>query len=603
MANLIAEAWQQSFRPKDRRPIYEWAEEFIILPGSLTKSGRFSVQDSRHFIGPLDALHNDRKRAVNVLAPPRSGKTLIADIWMPWTFSNEPGNFLWIFQKDTIAGEHCELRVMPILEACELTRALLPTDKSKKRKQEIIFSNGFPLFVWGPSINNLQSKGFRYIVEDEPWLYDKGVIGEADARTGDFAKLQNEKILRISQGGDVGTDWHKKYNEAEILEWSVQCQGCSKYFIPIFSGFRQDKSRYGIMWDEKRRGDGTRDIAKTLPTVRLECQHCGHPHIDGPRTKSEWNRTGRYELTTEPNEKRSSFHWNSIIDTAWTELAEKWLLAENQFELGNEQDRIQFIQKQLAEFYDPNKYSGMQGPRIIDISQQWADEFMRVMTVDVQQHDFWAVIRAWAKSGESRLLWAGRLISWDEIRAKQLEFKVYDGSVLVDSGYNTREVYQKCVEYGHVEVVRGKQIWVCWKATKGEPAKSFPFFHKTKGRIDLPYRWPISYGDPLSGTQGQGKGQLCPLLQYADTALMEILFRLRDGKGAPWMAYEGVCDEWSKHMYAMRRIKVWDKLGQDFWKFENVGRRPNHLLDCEKVQVLAACMEGIIGDAAQDLAA
>lgn len=553
-------------------------------------------------MAPLDALQNDRRREVNIAAPVRGGKTLIADIWMPWTFANEPGPFLWLFQKDSIAKEHCEIRANPILEACDLTRGLLPADRHKKRTQEILFSNGFPLYIWGPSINNLQSKGFRYIVEDEPWLYDKGTIGEADGRVGDFLKLQISKILRISQGGDVGSDWHEKFLEAELWEWSIQCQNpnCGLFMIPQFCGFRPDGSRWGMMWDDKRRPDGTRDIQKTLPTVRFECQHCGHPHIDNPRTKGEWNRTGKYERVTEPNEKKASFRWTAIIDFPWAELAEMWLNSQVQFELGNEQPQIQFIQKRLADFYDPNRFSGMNRPIAVKLETEWKDEFMRVMSVDVQQNDFWAVIRAWAKSGESRLLWAGRLVSWGEIRDKQAEFKVAPGAVLVDSGDGNRtmEIYAQCAENGKTEIIKGREHWICWKATKGEPQKSFPFYQKNN-RIDLPFRWPLGFGDPRSGKEGQGKGHVCPLVQFSNPTCKDILARLRDGKGAPWLAYEGVCDDWHKHMYAERRVKTWDAKGIDTgWRWENIGRRPNHLWDCEVMQVVAACMEGIIGQTA-----
>jgi phage terminase large subunit GpA-like protein len=597
MGNIISEAWLDSFKPKDRRPLYEWAEEFITLPGVFTKNGKFSVATSRHFVAPMDALLNDRRREVNILAPPRSGKTLIADVWMPWTVANEPGSFLWIFQKDSIAKEHCELRANPILENCPMTNRLMPFDKNKKRTQEIIFSNGFPLFIWGPSINNLQSKGFRYIVQDEPWLYERGTIGEADARADDFKKLQIEKILRISQGGDVGTDWHVKFGEAELWEWSVQCAGCSKHFIPLFTGFRPDASRWGLMWDEKRREDGTRDVQKSLLTVRFECPHCAHPHIDKPRTKSEWNRTGKYERVTEQNEKKVSFHWNAIIDSPWADLVERWLNAQNQFEIGNELPRIQFIQKPLAEFYDPNKFSGQHRPIAVVLDSAWADEFMRVLTVDVQQNEFWGVVRAWAKTGESRLMWAGRMVSWGEVRAKQLEFKISDGAVIVDSGDGNRmmEIYAQCVENGHVEIVGNSEQWICWKASKGEGQKSFPFFQKNN-RIDLPFRWPLGFGDPRSGKGAIGK--VCPLIQFSNPTCKDILARLRDGKGAPWLAYEGVAEDWHKHIYAERRVKVWDSKGIEAgWRWENIGRRPNHLWDCEVMQVAAACMEGVLSQA------
>ena len=62
----IFEAWTAAFAPKDRRPIYDWAADNVTLPPVLTRSGRFDVTTSRHFIAPFEAIADDRVREVNV---------------------------------------------------------------------------------------------------------------------------------------------------------------------------------------------------------------------------------------------------------------------------------------------------------------------------------------------------------------------------------------------------------------------------------------------------------------------------------------------------------------------------------------------------------
>src|SRR5687767_6392684 len=85
---ILADNWSRVWKPRDRRPIYEWARENVFLPSRLTRTGAFEVDRSRQFVAPFDALQNDRIREVNILAPVRDGKTLIADVWLPWLVVN-----------------------------------------------------------------------------------------------------------------------------------------------------------------------------------------------------------------------------------------------------------------------------------------------------------------------------------------------------------------------------------------------------------------------------------------------------------------------------------------------------------------------------------
>ena len=78
----IADQWSGSISSRDRRATAEWSRENVRLVPPLTKTGPFDASISRHLIGPLDALDDDHCREVNVLAPVRGGKTLIADVFL-----------------------------------------------------------------------------------------------------------------------------------------------------------------------------------------------------------------------------------------------------------------------------------------------------------------------------------------------------------------------------------------------------------------------------------------------------------------------------------------------------------------------------------------
>ena len=128
------------------------------MPPTLTFDGKFDPTISRQFIAPLDALKNDRVREVNILAPPRSGKTLIADLFVPHTMARDPGPVLWVFAVDEQAKRHCESRLMPMVKGCPQIASLLSEDRHKTRSTEIQLANGYPLRVVGNSERNLQAQ-------------------------------------------------------------------------------------------------------------------------------------------------------------------------------------------------------------------------------------------------------------------------------------------------------------------------------------------------------------------------------------------------------------------------------------------------------------
>jgi len=607
--STISKSWFAAFAAKDRRPIYEWAAEHVTLPSVLTRSGRFDVGTSRHFIAPFEAIADDRVREVNVLAPPRSGKTLLADIAIPWFVSVQGASVLFVIQTEEMAKSHAELRTMPLLKSVPAIAEMLPADRHKERSTEILFTNGLPLIVCGPSISNLQNRGFRVVISDETWiLADKhaGRLEEAKARLGDFLREQNSKLLCISQGGKAGDDWHTQFNSGTLHEWEVACLGCGQYFEPRFSGHRADGSRWGITWDEDREEGAAHNIAQAVATLRYECPHCAHRHDDTPATKHAWNESGRYRFDAADSQKKKSFHWSNVIDFPWTELVEKWLRARDQSRLGAELPTIQFMQKQLAEFHDPAKAAHVETLPSVAVAEPtadgkfWEKQDFIFLTVDKQLSHFWAMVEAWSKDGESMVLWAGRLETWSEVADRQAEFKVPDQCVFVDCGNWQNEVWTECVRHGHVNA-KGK--WKCWWALRGSASPAFSTKRADKGKVEsvrLPYSWPPDKGDPCFGLSSNDArrqefaGKTCPVVTWSNPTIKDIAGSRRDAMTKGRLAFVGhnVEDHFSRHLFA--ETKRPDERNPGKWSWQVVGKRPNHLWDCWCMSATAACMAGVI---------
>lgn len=608
--SAIADAWSAAFAPKDRRPIYEWAADNVTLPPVLTRSGRFDVSTSRHFIAPFEAIADDRVREVNVCAPPRSGKTLLADISIPWFVDIACASVLFVIQTEEMAKSHAELRTMPLLKSVPGIAGMMPDDRHKERNTEILFTNGLPLILCGPSISNLQNRGFRVVISDETWiLADKypGRLEEAKSRLGDFLREENSKLLCISQGGKAGDDWHAQFNSGTVHEWEVACLGCGQYFEPRFSGRRADGSRWGILYEQEKNAADRTNLARALETIRFACPHCAHVHLDTPATKGAWNLSGRYRFDPTESQKKKSFHWGNVIDFPWTELVEKWLAARAAARLGAEVPTIQFMQKQLAEFYDPAKGGAVENLPTVTVTTPeggkfWANQDHIFLTVDKQLGHYWALVEAWSKSGESMVLWADRLETWQQVADKQAEFKVPDQCVLVDCGNWQSEVWAECARHGHADK-SGK--WRCWWALRGTASPAFTCQRKNKktGRLEpvrLPYSWPADKGDPCFGLAADDPrrkelaGKTCPVVSWSNPTIKDICGSRRDSmmKGRLAFVGQGVSEHFSRHLFAEAKRPNPKDPGRYSW--EVIGKRPNHLWDCYCMSAVAASMAGII---------
>ena len=602
----ILDSHAACFTPPDRRPIYEWASDNIRLPKRLSKPGGFSVADTRHLIAPFVALQDDHVREVNIKAPVRGGKTLIADVWLPWVVVNDPGPFLWIFQKDPTAKSHAKERALPTMKSCASVRALLPGGHAETL-QEITFRNGMTFCIQGPALSNLQSKGFRYVVFDEPWLidvpgndsgYSKGAIEEGRARLGDFVKLQTDKLLCISQGGHVTSngvgEWEGQYITGQINEWWIPCLACGKEFYPGWTLRRVVDGKEvmaGMRWDDHRNENGEWLVERCLESVRYECPSCGHPHFDNARTKSEWNRLGRYVVKGDKIRDKQSFHWTAIIDFPWNRLAELYLKALNEWKTyGDHTKLVIFFQKRMAQAASESTLPGNDrtfSREVYDVKSDWADEKFRFMTVDKQQQDvYYWMIRAWSGAGPSRRIDFGKAHGDAELEKIREENKVPKNRLLIDSNYNPKGdsgVYALCARYG-------------WLAVIGCPEDCF-YINTKKGRIQRSYADPTK-GDPEIGKKGQGK-MFAMLIRFSASRMADRLSGLIDN--GHWIEPVGD-DEESEKDYARqmsaevkkekmikftRRIeKVWVKIRND-----------NHYWDCGKMQVLAATIVGCLPDA------
>lgn len=624
---MVKQTWHSIFVPRDRRPIQEWARDHVWLEPPITKTGFFTCVESRHFIGVFDSLQNDHKRETNVLKPVRGGGSLIGDVFCPWTLVVDPGPYMDVFQTEQAAKDHGQERIQKIFARCKPVAALFPTDAHELRNDEILFSNGHTWYLRGPALGNLQGKGIRYLREEEVWMWSQGKMGEAEGRIGDYLKMQTSKVLRVSQAGPMDgvpmeeSDWYRAYHKGLIHEWTVQCLNpeCGKYFDPIFSGQRLDGSFWGITWNRYQLPNGDWNIPKCVPSTHFECPHCRHPHLDNPRTKGEWNRTGRYRIAKSEDRnpkaegdppvadsqlpianrqedlverKKDSFHWETVIDFPWDELVELWLDACNAEKRGDLKPKLQFFQKRRAMFRDLESLlkGGLHFRRsAYEINRDWPEEKGRFLSIDRQEEDmFWWMARAWSLE-KSRKLGFGKAYGFAALEELRLKFKVEANHVFIDSNFlpkGDHGVYAACLKYG-------------WIAVRGD--KAYSFTHRIRKRYVQKSYAPLSWGDPGSGGAMGGR-KYCPLIAFSKAQLNQKVQEMIDNGSweEPLNSTEPEMEsEYAQQMAArVRKTDYVARTGETrvFWKES----RNDHARDLANMNTLGAILSDLVPDPAME---
>lgn len=607
---MLADSWRAAWSPPDRRPIYHWARENIYLPeGTYTQSGQFHVESSRWLIPIFDALQDDLTTFITVIAPPRTGKSLIPDVWIPSVIVRDPGTIQWLLQSGDVVKDYAESRIQPVLRNCPGIETIWPDDRHKASRLRVCFKNGCHLYISGPAIAKLQTKGVRYQVRDETWLWKPGRLKEADARLKDWLRIGAAKALTIGQASWWGDETCEMFHEATQSERFVRCPHCHHLQWPRFRGERPNGSPWGVRYDIPKDLTAssalTPHLGRILPTVRFECQNCGQPMDDSERTRSEWNRTSEY-VHQNPNPRPGclSFRASGTLFRPWRAMVADFISAMDAYALGAIEPLEAFIQKEIPDFFSDAAVFQADPVRkeSYDIKSKWPAEDARFLTVDRQDEgENFAVIRAWSKTKGSRRLWRGRLYSEAEIAAKAKEFNVTQ--VGIDARWDSRNVYAMCIRHGWLALLGDKEQFFL------HPQKNSQ--GRTIGYVRRSYSAP-GQGDPEAGRDPRERSgphasarrpgpRFAWFIRFSSDAMNARLQRLLDGRALPWIEPAEIPDPeeeetYRKHQRAEYRRKEFDKTtGRPRIKWVCPSRQ-NHYRDCNKMQTAMATIANVLPD-------
>lgn len=582
----LTAAWRRAWAPIDRRQIYESLRRFK-LAGEYAVTGPFKVERSRQLILPLQLLHDQRVRMVNLLKSPRSGGSLIGDLFFHWVRRQAPGPFMWTFQADDDAGDHYMTRIKPTIEANpDYCTPLV------RQKRSLFQFRELTAYIQGANINSLQRKGIRYEINDEVWRWAAGMLAEAFARTEDYKTIC--KILNISQAGLAGDQWDLCCSAGKRFDWGMHCFSCNHLQPLEFFGkmLADPETPAGIIWDKTARlGGGGWDVGRAAATARFRCRACGHEHPDEPATWHRINREGEY-IDRDPDRtmRNVTVRWNSLVNGFYGDLVTEFLQSCEARDAGVIDPLKKFYQKKLNLPWDESQ---IEEKRPLPIGgyyqgEPWQLGELTALTADYQEgrgndsEHYWVVIRSWRRGGASRLLWTARCRQLEEIDALQARFAIKAPAVCIDGGDRLLDIAAACASRG-------------WTVLVGDDPETFPHRPKAGGRPILRAWSPRKKIDPHRGTK-LARRRHAWLFYWSNPSVKNILWRLRHGRGAKWELPADLPEEYKLGLDSelkFRSVAKRDGAVTYFWK--NIApNKFNHHWDCECMQVVVALIAGLL---------
>ena len=164
----------------------------------------------------------------------------------------------------------------------------------------------------GAKENILHGQSIRYLLLDEVWLYEQGVVEKAKARTTAFGN--NKKILLSSQPGIEG-DQLDQENKGLVFNWGWRCPDCNNLQQWYWTKEKEDGSWAGIIWEKNVDEEGNVNVELTGQSAKLQCYHCSSSFEDTECNRRMLNDGGEYILTEDHGSHAvKTYSWPAFVN-------------------------------------------------------------------------------------------------------------------------------------------------------------------------------------------------------------------------------------------------------------------------------------------------
>jgi hypothetical protein len=585
----VDDTFRLALIPREQLTPAQWAERYFKHGPNLES---FDLERFPFHREPLDCIADYRVEEQLAIFPPQVGKSLDAEAAICYFIVEDPGDLVAYTHTIPLAKMWSEQRVMRSIERCSLTAPFLPIDRKKMRTLEILMPH-MVVEVAPANLTQTQARSRRLVICDERWLWESGRYDNAMRRASSPNFEGRRKIISFSNAGDYESDVEVQWRGSDQRVLFSNCPACGREATYKFSEKKCRRAPanipgFSIRFDENvvTRPNGVWNINEVVKTVRLVCPHCSADFEDLARHRVKLRRAMHY-VPLNPTASVKSRAWavSGVAVYPWPDLVKQFLNANQQLDLGDDRAMREFILKGLNEPWSEDVIFDLTTNATGDYATTeavWEESTCAAMTVDYQELApyFWYLIRDWTDNGRSRLRKCGFAHTWDQIRELQKAHNLPDRFVHVDCTYRPDEVYQHCAQWG-------------WVALRGRPEDYFIHSRGLEHHVRR-YFSEMRLVDPAIGTDRANDPRRRRAIEFmwADTPVKDILARLFGGKGVYFGVPRDVPQFYMNHMASERKSIVETRGNREIRRWIRLGKRPNHLWDCEAMQIVFALIKG-----------
>lgn len=596
--SFTLDCWTRAMQPKVVLQPTEWAERYVLLPGSA-RSERFRSDITPWTREPINRLADSRLRRMVVVKPVQSGGSVIGEVALCiWVDGLSGGDIQYNWQNDEQAESRWDTRIERILKACKPVMERWPQDRFKAMKGLVLFPH-LNLTCQGVyTARNVASAAVRRQICEEVHDEEGWLPGRLEQAFGRLTAYWDGQSIVISNAGQKDGELHKVFLEGTQQHWEVPCPECGKWHAMRMRWDEKQPELGGLRYnaDGCRLENGRYDYNKLAPTIRYQFP-CGHEIADDIRARRKLSLAGRYGEPQNPGAPPGfpSFTYQAVsVDyIPWLDLVRQKHSAYRALKFGDPEPWKKYLRERECVFASDDERP-LVGKVVVNAQLKkdrsgLANKVARFGAVDRQQGSlakgevphWWLVIRDFDAGGNSLLVWEGKLLTDDDLVETLQRHEVLPRCVFIDSGDDTVHVYQFCLKHGYNALKGEKQ------GTYAHPDKSRRIFSPERP-LHLMLGAPPSQPDPIDE----------PLfILYGKAGIRDRLHYLRGGGAVRWEVPADVSEDYKAHMESEELEQRKDQFGavNNVW----VQRRErNDLFVCECYAALAAEMAGLIGQIA-----
>jgi hypothetical protein len=568
----LIEGFRQGVKPPPDMPMRLRVCENTYLPNS-PEGAKYSIEAIPAHGYIFDALEDPDVQEVDLLACVGFGKTALLEAWIVDIVGINPGNTLVIGQTRDMVKDWMEGRMRKVLLTSPLTLPYVPTgpERSNWKKDSVIFRH-MNLYSGAANKTDTQEKSSVNTAGDEAWLWKFGMIDYLRKR---HHGRWNRKSLIMSQGGDEGTEWHQDAIAGKWHDFHHECPSCGEHSQFDWRNFQFEKIRDNN--DEF-------DWPAIFETVRMKCPHCETEFKDTEYNRRQWSKCKPVWNGAKYIPGRVTFaaSFLTVWRYEWKNIVKEWIIANEEKKQGQLEKLRNVVQQRFAQFWKPPvetpelKTDG--DPYSIKEyfeGQSWQGESFRFLTVDVQKGHFWAVVRAWKADGSSRLLWCGRLETWESIRMTQERYGIDNRFTMIDGNYIPETVAREAAKSAN-QPGAGKP----WVILRGEEARDGYIMADRGKRFRRMFSNFVTSRDCVPSYK---------YIRFSNLLSKDRLSAIMQGDGF------GIPTDAPKDYHKQMQSETKREVSPGVWRWVPIKQGfPNHLWDCEVMQVVAASIYGIL---------